>query len=431
MAVRTVRLRIVRTPAVPRALFAAVLLGLSAFSPARAQSDVEIHGFAEFGAATRVREDVLQPNDLVSSEARLQLELSHYGDGAESVFKGDFASDGITGAVDIDVRQATIGLRAADWLDLRVGRQILTWGTGDLVFLNDLFPKDFVSFFIGRDDEYLKAPATALKLTFYSSLVNLDLVATPVFEPDRSITGERLSFFDPSRGGLVSASSTPPPERPVRPAKDLRNGELAWRLFRTVAGYELAAYGYVGFTKQPAALESPDGPPAYARLRVFGASARGALAGGIANAEGAYYDQADRVGDDPLLPNAQWRGLVGYERELFPDMTGAAQYYVEHTLDHDRLLAASPAPAFEPSRTRHVLTTRLTRRMRQQTVIASLFAFVSPNDGDGHLRPALSYDWSDGLRITGGANVMFGKPHTFFGQLERATNVYLRARYSF
>jgi hypothetical protein len=415
-----------------RSSLLAALLGSAVFSPARAQdSDVELHGFAEFGVATRVRADVLQPNDLVLSEARLQLDLSHYGERAEAAFKGDFTSDGITGGVDVDVRQATIAIRAADWLDVRAGRQVLTWGTGDLVFLNDLFPKDFVSFFVGRDDEYLKAPANALKLTFYSSLANLDVVAMPVFEPDRAITGERLSFFDPSSGGLVSAGSSPPPRPPSRPTKDLRNAELAWRLFRTVGGYEMAAYGYVGFTKEPRALDSPDGPPRYSRLNVFGGSARGVLAGGIASVESAYYDQADDAGDDPLTPNSQWRGLVGYERELLPDLTGGAQYYVEHTLAYARLIAASPAPAFEPSRTRHVVTARLTRGMLQQTLTASLFAFVSPNDGDGHLRPVLSYDWSDALRVAGGANIMFGDTHTFFGQLRRATNVYLRARYSF
>ncbi|MFW6031595.1 MAG: hypothetical protein ACOC9T_03300, partial [Myxococcota bacterium] len=32
-------------------------------------------------------------------------------------------------------------------------------GTGDLVFLNDLFPKDWRSFLLGRDLDYLKAPS--------------------------------------------------------------------------------------------------------------------------------------------------------------------------------------------------------------------------------------------------------------------------------
>ncbi|HUP52294.1 MAG TPA: porin [Longimicrobiales bacterium] len=397
--------------------------------PAAAQ-DVELYGFADFGVGARVVADALQPGDLLLNEARFQLGLAHYGDRAELAVKTDFTADGVADRVHVEVRQATMGLRATDWLDVRAGRQVLTWGTGDLVFLNDLFPKDFVSFFIGREDEYLKAPQNALRLTFYSPLANLDVVATPVFEPDRSITGERISYFDPMSGQLVSASSSVL-QQPTRPTQTLGNGELAWRLFRTVAGYELALYGYAGFTKQPTALEAPGGPPRHLRLNVYGASVRGSVAGGIAHAETAYHDGADDEGDAPLVANSQWRGLAGYERELLPDLTGGIQYYAEHTVDHDRLMAASPAPQLEPSETRHLVTTRLTYRLLQQTLTASLFAFASPNDGDAHLRPSISYEWSDALRLTGGANVMLGDDATFFGQLQRATNVYLRARYSF
>lgn len=411
---------------------AATALTLAALSPAEARAqydDVEVHGFVEFGAGARVVADALQPDDILLEEARLQLDLAHYGERAEMAFKGDFVSDALTGDVDIDVRQAVISLRATSWLDVRAGRQVLTWGTGDLVFLNDLFPKDFVSFFIGRDDEYLKAPANALRLTFYSPIANLDVVATPVFEPDRAITGDRISYFDPGSGELMSASSSQLMP-PVRPAKELRNGELALRAFRNVSGYELALYAYTGFTKQPTASDG-QGAPVHSRLAVYGASARGAAAGGIANVEAAYYDGADDVGDAPTVPNSQVRALVGYSREVAPDLTGGLQYYAERTLDHERLLMASSAPALEPSELRHVVTGRLTYRLLQQTLTASIFAFASPNDGDAHLRPAFSYDWSDALSVTGGANVMLGDQHTFFGQLSRASNVYMRARYSF
>ena len=413
----------------PAGLVLAVGLGLA--PEARAQlSDVELHGFVDFGAAARVVDDPLQPDDLLLSEVRFQLDLAHYGDLAELALKADFTSDAVRDDVDIDIRQAMVSLRAADWLDVRAGRQVLTWGTGDLVFLNDLFPKDFVSFFVGRDDEYLKAPATALRLTFYSSLANLDVVATPVFEPDRSITGERLSFFDPGSGQLVSATTSAGSPEPTRPARELRNGELAVRAFRNISGYELALYAYTGFTKQPLAVDGA-GMPTYSRLASYGASARGSLAGGIAHVETAYYDGADDVGDSPSVPNSQLRGVVGYTRELVANLSAGVQYYGERTLDYAELLAASPDPDVEPSETRHVVTTRLTYRMLQQTLTASLFAFASPNDGDAHLRPSLSYDWSDGFNVTAGANVMLGDPETFFGQLEDASNVYLRGRYSF
>lgn len=407
-------------------------MALFAATPAAAQDPgVELHGFAEFGVGSRVRDDPLQPDDILLNEARFRLELAHFTDRAEFAFKSDFTADGLTEQVDVDVRQAVIVLRASDWLDVRAGRQVLTWGTGDLLFLNDLFPKDFVSFFVGRDDEYLKAPANALRLTFYSSLANLDVVVAPVFEPDRSITGERLSFFDPGTGALESATSMGGALLSSRPARKLGNGELAARLFRRVGGYELALYGYLGFTKQPLAFDPVLDLPTHSRLDAYGASVRGTVAGGIAHVEAAVYDGADAAGDDPNVPNSQLRGLMGYERELAPDLTGSVQYYVERVLDHDRLLAASPNPAFEPSRTRHLITTRLTYRLLQQTLTASLFAFASPNDEDAYLRPSLSYAWSDALTVAGGANVMVGGDVTFFGQLERGSNVYLRMRYSF
>lgn len=414
------------------AVVAGALAALVVATPAAAQdSDLEIHGFVDFGAGTRVQDDPLQPDDLLLNEARFRLDLLHYGDRAELALKADLTADGLTDEVEVDIRQAVVMVRASDWLDVRAGRQVLTWGTGDLVFLNDLFPKDFVSFFVGREDEFLKAPSNAVRLTFYSDVANLDVVATPVLEPDRSITGERLSYFDSQQGALVSATSTGGPLESSRPAREIRNGELAWRLYRTVGGYELALYGYAGFTKQPLAYDTNLGMPRYSRLGAYGASARGTLAGGIAHLETSFYDNADDVGDDPMTPNSEWRGLVGYERELKADLTGGIQYYVEHLLDYDRLLAASSAPEFERSRTRHLLTGRLTYRLLQQTLTASLFAFVSPNDGDAHLRPSLSYAMSDGFTLTGGAQVMLGDDHTFFGQLAEASNVYLRARYSF
>jgi hypothetical protein len=194
----------------------------------------------------------------------------------------------------------------------------------------------------------------------------------------------------------------------------------------------LALYGYVGFTKQPLAFDASAGAPAHAPLSVYGASLRGNFLGGIANVEGAYYDsRRDRGGDDPLFPNSQARGLAGYERELFAKFTAGIQYYGEWIQDHDELVANSANARFEPDEVRHLVTTRLTYRLRRETLTLSSFAFYSPNDGDLHLRPALAYKWSDAVAVAAGANVMSGEDNSFFGQLENNTNAYVRLRYSF
>lgn len=392
---------------------------------------VEIHGFVEAAAAGRVPSDRTKLDRLILGEARFRLDLSHYGDRSELTFKGDLTADGVSREMDIDIRQAAISLHLTEWLDLRAGRQVLTWGTGDLVFLNDLFPKDFVSFFIGREDEFLKAPSNALKFSVYAGPINFDIVWTPIFEPDRFITGERLSFFDPSTSGLVSATSMRQPLESLLPSKKFSNGEFAGRIFRTLSGYELSLYGYVGFTKQPLAFDLADTVATHSRLGVYGASARGTWLGGVANLEGAYYDSADDEGSDPNVPNSQFLGLAGYERELIANLTMGLQYYLEWTQDHDELVANSATPQFEPNEIRHTVTTRLTYRLRQETLMFSLFGFFSPSDEDGHLRPSLTYKWSDAVTLTAGANIMLGDDAAFFGQLKDNSNAYIRLRYSF
>ena len=243
--------------------------------------------------------------------------------------------------------------------DVRVGRQVQTWGTGDLVFLNDLFPKDFVSFFAGRDDEYLKAPGNSVRLTWFSRPVNVDFVWTPVFAPDEYLTGERFAFFSPLAGSIVAPD---PPLSAEEPDKDFSNGEFALRLFRTVEGREYALYAYRGFFKQPSALND-ELEPAFAPLTSLGASVRQPLGKGVFNAEASwYFSRDDRSGSDPLVPNDQLRFLLGYEWEARPNFTVGLQYYLESTRNHGKLVANSPFSEFEPDQHRHLLTNRLTYR---------------------------------------------------------------------
>ena len=421
---------------------AALFFGwVGAATPAHAQEDdwddekalpVEIHGFAEAAVGVRVTEDPIQPGDFVLNEARFRLDVSRYSDRADVVFKGDLLADGLSRDVEIDIRQALVTLHAAEWLDVRAGRQILTWGTGDLVFINDRFPKDFLSFFIGRDDEFLKAPSNTARFTFYSNLIDLDLVWTPTFTPDRAITGQRLSFFDPRAGALVSATTQGGPVDPLPPPQKLENGEFAGRLFRTVAGYELNLYGYIGFTKQAFAFDTAANTPAYSRLDAYGASARGNAFGGIANLEGAfYYSVDDKNGTDPNVPNSELRALGGYERELAANLTAGVQYYLQSIQDYDALVANSPTPEFEPPQAKHTFTLRLTYLLSQQTIVLSMFTFYSPSSKDAYLRPIVEYDWSDDVTITAGANILLGPDPSFFGQLENNSNAYARLQYSF
>lgn len=380
----------------------------------------EVHGFVEGRSGYRLQNDKYQ-KDMSIMETRTQLDLTSLPNWGEIVVKGDAYVDGVTERGEFDLREANAALTPTDFMDLKVGRQILTWGKGDLIFINDMFPKDWQSFFIGRDTEYLKAPSDALKTAFFSDIVNLDIVYTPRFDPDRYVKGERLSYWNGMRIAGQDAIV-----RADQPERWFRDEEVAARLYRSVRGYDLALYGYWGYWKGPA------GNSEFPSLDVYGASLQGPLGKGILSAEtGYYHSEDDARGTNALINNSEMRYLLGYAQEIGRDFTAGLQYYVEQMLDYPEYRAALGAgPARD--RYRHLLTLRLTKLLMNQNLRCSLFAYYSPSDQDVYFRPNINYKASDNLALEVGANLFGGEHlHTFFGQFKDNTNVYGGIRYSF
>ncbi|GAB4259965.1 MAG: hypothetical protein Kow0092_08530 [Deferrisomatales bacterium] len=401
-----------------------VLLALAALAAAPLHAaELPFHGFLEAAAGSRVVADGRAEDDFLLEEARFQLDFLRDGDLGSLQFRGDLLYDGVEEEGRIEIREANVYVTPWDTVDLKVGRQILTWGTGDLVFLNDLFPKDWQSFFIGRDDEYLKKPSDAVRLTWFGERFNLDLAWMPVFEPDGFISGERISYWNAAAGRRFGPED--PPVDPSRPGRTLGNSQLAGRLYGTFGGWEAALYGYQGHFGQPRGFDPGRGRPFFPELQAWGASLRGALLGGIGNVEAAWYRSLDdEDGDDPFVANSELRALVGFAHEVGPDQTLGLQGYLERALDW-------PAPGFT-DRNRWWLTARYTGLFLQQNLTASLFVFYSPSEDDAYLRPKLQYKLTDEIRVTVGGNWFLGAhDDTFFGQFEDNTNLYARLRYSF
>ncbi|MEX2523594.1 MAG: hypothetical protein WD750_01430 [Gammaproteobacteria bacterium] len=388
---------------------------------AEEEAGLEWTGFVEAGGGVRLSS--FGPTDFTLGEGRARVETQYFWQAIDFSFKGDLGYDAVIDDEILQLRELAAAFGIGSNIDVKLGRQVLTWGTGDLLFLNDLFPKDFVSFFSGRDNEYLKAPGDAVKISFFNKLFNVDFVWNHDFDPDEYINGERLVFFSPEAGRVVSPASKLRADTPD-------DSEFALRLYKTVNAVEYAFYVYDGWFKQPNAVNNR-GVPAFARLRTYGASVRRSLGPGLANMEVAWYDSMkDDDGGNPRIPNDQFRLLGGYEWEAVKNFNVGLQYYLEWTQDHDELISNSPAPRFEPDEFRHVLTNRLTLKRMRDKLTLSLFTFFSPSDGDAYLRPTVEYRYSDAWQYSAGANLFIGKDdHTFFGQLEDNSNLYARVRY--
>ena len=381
----------------------------------------DLNGYADIRAGARVVDDPYEERASVG-ELRVQLATERTWTAMNTAVRvvADAIYDPVLGEHEpqlergegaIDLREANVVVSPTEFADIKLGRQILTWGAGDLLFVNDLFPKDWNALLVGRDLAYLKAPSDAVKVSLFSELVNVDVVYTPRFDADRYPDRRRVSSWDPMLDRIAGGDSLVLADRPNTWFGD---DELALRLHRHVGRYEVAAYGYHGRWKSPAGFDPLHGVATFPLLSVYGASARGPFGGGIAYLEGGYYDSRDdRGATDPLIRDSETRVLAGYERELGPLLTLGVQYYAE-IADRDR----------------HVVTLRLTWRAMAERLRATLFAFVSPSDRDIYLRPQLTYAIDDHWRAELGGNVFFGaSDDTFFGQFRYNTNAYAGARY--
>lgn len=389
-----------------------------------------LHGFWELRAGTRLDSDPTHPKTMILGESRLQLKSNYRWDWGELDGTVDTYLDAITESYELDIRQIRLSWTPIPSVDVRAGRQILTWGTGDLVFINDLFPKDWHSFLIGRDQEYLKAPSDAVKIGWYNDALNAEFVYTPQFEHDRFITGERTSYWNPllgRRSGYDEQSDY------NAPSTWFEDDEFALRLYRNVGSYEVALYGYAGYWKSPGGQRIVPLQASFPKLRVYGASVRGKVGRGIGNAEIGYYDSyQDRGGDNALINNSEFRVLLGYEQEIGKELTASVQYYLERMMDYQAYRDTLPFFMHSRKQDRHVFTVRLTKLLMSQNLTLSLFAFYSPSDDDAYLRPKIGYKIDDHWLVEAGANLFIGaRDWTFFGQFEDSTNMYVSMRYSF
>ncbi|MFA5039503.1 MAG: hypothetical protein WC732_07475 [Candidatus Omnitrophota bacterium] len=417
------------------ALLAAALLFAK---PGRAEW-TGLHGFAEQAFGLRLNDDKLTKRKTYNMlEQRLQLKSSYvFSQGPLSrwqgffQWKGDFTLDEYFGEkTDFELREAFLNLNPEPFLDMKVGRQVLTWGTGDYLFINDVFPKDYVSFYIGRDDEYLKKPSDALRLSFYPQPANVDIVISR-FAPNDMPEGDRLSFFDPFQGQIAGRTVDRVLLEPSRQAENL---EYAGRIYRNFASTEAALYVFRGFDKIARSYKNEALRQLYyERQDVFGASLRGPFGGGVASVEGAYVrSPEDPHGDNRLIENSMVKLMAGYEKDLGGDLKIGFQYYYEQKLDYGAYARSLQPGDFLWDEHRHLLTQRLTKLFKGQTVAVSLFNFYSPSDHDGYLRLSVSYDLSDRWKLVAGANLPWGEDDwTEFGQMKKNKNIYFRARLSF
>lgn len=425
----------------PLALMGILLFHALCVQPSSAQtigdgkSAFTIHGYLLGDMSLRttgLRPPGGEGGAFVLAENRLRLEASgSTASGAGYVLvKADGFYDAITGKPGLDVREAYAGYAKGSW-DLRLGRHIVTWGVGDLLFINDVFPKDWESFFSGRPVEYLKLGVDGLRARYSSSALSTEVIAITSFTPDELPSARRFFFYDPF--------SSIPTQREVKPSAGSSGiSEVAIRLYRNVADFDVSLYAYRGHWRTPSMRTDTLADPTiatryYPKLAVYGASAQRNMVGGVMSFEAGYWDSSrNQMGTDPTIPHSQWRVLAGYQRELASDFTAGFQLYGERMQGYERYVTAIPPGFPSQDRFRQVASLRLTKFLDYQAWRLSCFSAYSPTDKDYFFQPEITHKLVDNFTVSLGANIFGGRqPWTFFGQFGKSDNFFFQARLDF
>ena len=413
-------------------LIIAVLILIAAVSTPTRAEELYLGGFLQGLYGGGIDNSNPTSSEMTASETRLQLKLESFSDGAEFFGRLDFVYDDFyTPSYDLELREGYTKFRIGDNLDFKIGRQIVTWGTGDLIFINDLFAKDYQSFFTGRDDQYLKAPHNALRVEYYNSLGTFTAVYSPRFTPNRIPTGERLSYFSPMAGTITGGDDAIFEGR--MPEAKFKNGEFAGRFSRYFGSADIALYAYHGFYKNPVGMDMANMAAYYPELNVYGASLRLPILGGIAWLESGYYDSRDDGdGGDPTIPNSQISSLAGFERQVKSNLTVNIQYQNKTMLDYDIYKSNLGPGMVELDEKYHLITARLMQLLKMETITVSAFGFYSPSHEDFYGRFSVNYKYTDALTLGIGANIFDGKEeYTDFGAFSLNDNVYLKITYGY
>ena len=399
------------------------------FSTPVQAADVDIHGYLLGTVSSRASQQPLttgEKNNYLLAEERLQVELSTESDAGDTAMAGkiDFLNDHVAGSADIDVREL-YGEYIADDFEVRFGRQMLTWGVTDRLFINDVFPKNWSAFFSGQPLEYMKLGSDMAKVFVFGSGWDVELALIPVARFDTTPGPDRFVVYDP--GFTVR-----------EPKKQLSNGEIAGRFHTAFATTDVALYAFKGFWHQPdKGLSGAN--IIYPRLNNYGFTVQDTILGGVLSIEGGFYHSVDdSAGTNPSIANSQYRYMVGYERDIMTDVTLGLQWYGEVMKNHGAYFA-SAQPAFQagmgpkplPAH-RKIMTANLRALWMNQTLTTSLF-FMGIGDGGGRMaNPDIHYAVTDEFSVNVGGHVFWDGPDSWMlGTMKHDDNLYLNAKWTF
>lgn len=309
-------------------------------------------------------------------------------------------------------------------VDLRIGRQIVAWGRADGINPTDnLTPRDYRVLLPNDEDQRFGIWAARLDASLTETLT-LTTFVSPDFTPSEV----------PLPSSLAIARHVP------RGAED--NLVVGLKLDRSGGSTDWSLSYYHGASLLPT-VQSAGSSIAlgYDRTTVLGADiarnfGRFGFRGELA------YTFAEAQSVDPNASEDRLFLIAGVDRTFGENLNLNVQALLRAMPDRrdpgDLADASARATAAlnatmrgQDAKLSPGVTFRVSNVWRHNTVRAELFGVANTERGDFYLRPLASYDITDRVRLSAGANLFSGERDTQYGLQRKNSGVFVELRHGF
>ncbi|MBH0178537.1 MAG: hypothetical protein HP491_11895 [Nitrospira sp.] len=326
---------------------------------------------------------------------------------------------------DIELRE--FYLKTLLWgTHLTLGKQQVVWGKADgLKLLDVVNPQNFREFILDNFDDS-RIPLWTLNAELSIGGGNLQFL----WIPDRSNhqlpkTDATFAFTSPlivpqaPPGAAVNLRSI------ERPNNVVTDSDIGMRFSRFWHGWDLTVnylYHYADFPVFfQSVLLAPDGAtvtvnPRYERNHLIGGSFSNAFGNLTVRGEATYNTDrfvltTNRNGGDGVIKTGEIAYVIGLDWFGIQDSLVSVQLFQSWLLN--------PAQGIVREALDTTTTLLLRRHFLNETLEAEMLWLHNVNFGDGLIRPKVSYELRDNMKIWTGFDLLYGDHNGLFGQFDR------------
>ena len=416
--------KLLRRLSVATALFILVAFVTTCIFASRAYAqeglNLQINGFVDSYHALQTG----YPHKVMSSRTRLRLEMRvDYGEASlfssvNLAYNGSIKDQ--TGAF---LREAYFDY-AGRFLEVKAGRQIVTWGVVDGLRITDLIsPMDYTEF-MANDYDDIRVPVNAINLKYPGESFSAEVVFVPVPEYFVLPTSDDNPWQMTAPNGMqMDLSGTP--------AKHIKNSEVGGRLRFFLENLDFSLTALHTYNKSPVTILKIDQQQQtavikgiYEPMDVVGGDVSIPAGEIVIRGEMAFY-----FGEPIALKNStdywhrsSFNALLGIDWYAGDNWTIMAQYMHKVIMDYRSVLGTEQNTS--------MITARISKELLNNTLKLSVYGMLDVDNVGFYVRPAADYLLSDQITLSLGADILGGRRGTF-KTYDKNTQIWVKGKFFF